>query len=205
MSSRVRMLWQDFSTGQALTGKAAFVALQAVYQNWVKAQTRSKKEIRAIWHKVTPQEAEAHPYVTENFLVEVPDCVWEGPGHYQQRQKTQEIPARILQPLPTGPKWLVAMEMWARLSPTYDRSYKLFVSRDGRKHAWRYSLCNPFFQGWGYKVRVPKPKKSKKPINKLTGRTYALDDFGERTYGAGLAAPVASTPKAVKPRVGIWT
>lgn len=185
MSSRVRIMLQDFANGTCWTGHQAFLALDGLFNNYVRQLSMLAKP---------PLE------------------------------------------VPPGPRWQMALAMWEQMTSTLGNSYRFFVCRDNRKQDWRRSLCNPFFQGYGYRAHA-KAKAVKKPkADVRTNTTYARaprpgeDQWLERTleqaaaerdrqvrtWGngglqvgqAGNAIPAggreAQPPKRPKPRVGIW-
>jgi hypothetical protein len=202
VSSRVRLMFQDYNNGVAHMGQQAYKILQGLYNNWEKAQTKTQKEKRTIWVRTTASFAADLPFMC-NYWDTIPagrNVRWEGPSFYREDMETVERPAQGPEPLAKGPKWLMALEMWERLSPSHNGRYRLFVSRDNRKQSWRHSLCNPFVQGWGFKPRVAKPNKLKKNIPAPTfGRSFA-EEYLERTM-----AHTVKTPPKPKPRVGIWS
>jgi hypothetical protein len=222
MSSRVRLMLQDFANNTSHTGNSAFAVLKALYEDWTALVAKPRKSSEALMKRVSDKNAAAHPYIVQMFErqpvgIKPSSIKWEGPGYYMTTVVTTEHEAQPPPPLPKGPKWHVALEMWERLAATHNERFRLFVSRDNRKQVWRRSLCNPFFQGWGFKSRALKPKavKKAKPLPAATrGGIEYWTDLVDRTANlyaaAGEAAPVAGraqTPapaKPPKPRVGIW-
>lgn len=216
MSSRVRIMFQDFANSMAWTGRRAYDMLEVLYQNWAKAQGRPQKRSRLYLKKVLPNFALANPFLVQQLAFQPTDGTtirWEGPGHYMSLTENYEEPPKTPPKLVSGPKWLRALEMWEQLSPTHSDRYRLFVARDNRKQAWRRSLCNPFFQNWGFKVRPAKTKKAKY-IKASTGlppaprhRDFVADWVDRHPTQTPVAtnagyAPAVKTPK---PKVGIWT
>ena len=210
---------QDFVAGKAFTGRQAFSNLQSIYVDWERQQTHPQKAGRLVWKKVPNDYAALHPSTVVRWVIP-PDnfSKWDGPGFYHNVHENPITEAKAaLAQLPKGPKWLVALEMWERLSPSYGDRLRLFVSRDNRKQTWRKSLCNPYYQQWGFKPRAAKPLKPKKPKTRSSDGNFRAADWLDRFANAGEApvraaagqagTGVATAPatKPVKPRVGIWT
>lgn len=210
-------MFQDFGNNMAWTGRRAHETLENIYNAWHKAQSKPQKKSRTHLKKVTQIFALNNPFIVQMLAVPPADgstIKWEGPGNYMSASESYEVPAKALPELSKGPKWLRALEMWEQLSPTYSDRYRLFVARDNRKQAWRRSLCNPFFQAWGFKVRPAKTKKAKFAVKTSgavppqRGRDFITDylDRPNVPTATGTIYGQGQTPvKAPKPKVGIWT
>lgn len=214
MSSRVRLLLQDFGQNTSFTGKMAYQILEGLYKSWAEAQGKpGKATSKLVWKKLSDAEASRHPFLVTRWFTPQPGMDWDGPGFYWQVDVPVPPPQPIpVTPLPDGPKWARALEMWSRLAPSLSERYRLLCSRDNRKHAWKYSLSNPWVQQWGFKPRKVAPKKVKKiprtaAIDPEYGRWGRIEEQLERldriSRGEAGAAP-AQPAKAPKPRVGIW-
>lgn len=196
---------QDFGNGVSYTGKSAFVQLQSLYENWEQAEKKSKKITRHVWKRASGAYAEMHPLDAPMFAVpmKAADMEWNGPGRYREIVELVDVPGKDVPALPPGPKWVQALEMWTRIQPTWGSRFRLFVSRDNKKHAWRLSLCNPYFQRWGFKAKKPPVQKKKKQApSPLDPGFWNGNARGNRFVISGTEAAPA---KPTKPRVGIWT
>lgn len=216
MSSRVRLLLQDFGQNTSFTGKMAYQILEGLYKNWVEAQGKPRKATsKLVWKKLSDADANLHPFLVTRWRTPQPEMEWEGAGYYWQVmvEEPPSTPVPVT-PLPDGPRWVRALEMWSRLAPGMSERYRLLCSRDNRKHAWKYSLSNPWVQQWGFKARKVLPKKMKKAANRTSavgseyGRWDHLEEQLERPNRAGRTGEAAAVPapaaKPGKPRVGIW-